>query len=123
MSSTLIELPDLNAYGSGMAKELFHPEIDQIDLSAVLDALSDPTRREIVAHLSVVGEDSCGAMSPFSSKTNLTYHLARLREAGVTRTRIDGARRLISVRADEIEQRFPGLLPAVLTAVKATDRG
>ncbi|SHF69954.1 DNA-binding transcriptional regulator, ArsR family [Kaistia soli DSM 19436] len=106
-----------------MAKELFHPDIDQIDLSAVLDALSDPTRREIVAYLSEVGEDSCGSMSPFSSKTNLTYHLARLRESGVTRTRIEGPRRLISVRAADIEQRFPGLLPSILTAVRAADPG
>ncbi|MBZ9937084.1 ArsR family transcriptional regulator [Mesorhizobium sp. BR1-1-16] len=121
MSSTLIELCYGSAYPSIMAKELLHPDIDQIDLSAVLDALSDPTRREIVAHLTEVGEDSCGSMNPFSSKTNLTYHLARLREAGVTRTRIDGARRLISVRAGDIEQRFPGLLPAVLTAVRAKE--
>jgi DNA-binding transcriptional ArsR family regulator len=123
MSSTLIELRDRSAYLPAMAKELLHPGIDQIDLSAVLDALSDPTRREIVAYLSEVGEDSCGSMNLLSSKTNLTYHLARLREAGVTRTRIDGARRLISVRADDIEQRFPGLLRAILAAVSDVERG
>ena len=105
-----------------MAKELFHPEVDQIDLSAVLDALSDPTRREIIAYLTRVGEDSCGAMAPFSSKTNLTYHLARLREAGVTRARIDGARRLISVRAADLDARFPGLLAAILAAIPAAER-
>lgn len=99
-----------------MAKELFHPETGQIDLSAVLDALSDPIRREIVAYLLKVGEDSCGSMNPLSSKTNLTYHLARLREAGVTRTRIEGPRRIISVRQQDLETRFPGLLGAIVSA-------
>lgn len=106
-----------------MARELFHPETEQIDLSAVLDALSDPIRRDIVAHLLATGEDSCGAMNPFSSKTNLTYHLARLREAGVTRTRIDGARRMVSVRAADLEQRFPGLLPAIVAAARRPAAG
>ena len=99
-----------------MAKELFHPLTEQIDLSAVLEALSDPTRRDVVQHLLRVGEDSCGATSAFAgmTKTNLTYHLAKLREAGITRARIDGARRMISVRYDDMQARFPGLLPAIL---------
>ncbi|MCX5567812.1 MULTISPECIES: ArsR/SmtB family transcription factor [Kaistia] len=99
-----------------MAKDLFHPLTEQIDLSAVLEALSDPIRRDVVQHLMKVGEDSCGATSAFSGlpKTNLTYHLAKLREAGVTRARIDGAKRMISVRFDDLEARFPGLLPAIL---------
>ena len=37
-----------NAYMTFMAKELHHPEREQIELSAVLEALSEPTRREIV---------------------------------------------------------------------------
>ena len=49
----------------------------------------------------------------------MTYHYVRLREAGLTRTRIAGAQRLITLRIDDIETRFPGLLPAVLAGARA----
>ncbi len=39
-----------------------------------------------------------------------------LREAGITRTHVVGARRYISLRRDDLEARFPGLLDAVLAA-------
>ncbi len=102
-----------------MAKELHHPTREQIDLSAVLDALSDPIRRQIVARLRHTGEEACSCFGEFASKTNLTYHAARLREAGVTRTRIDGPRRMISLRAADLEARFPGLLDAIVTGTEA----
>ena len=67
-----------------MAKEIHHPDRDQIDLSAVLEALSEPTRREIVLRLLEQGEAACQAFDGYAPKTNLSYHYARLREAGVT---------------------------------------
>ncbi|MDQ0469503.1 ArsR/SmtB family transcription factor [Labrys wisconsinensis] len=105
-----------------MAKEIFHPTTEQIELSAVLDALSDPIRRSIVLGLAEIGEQNCSSFNGLSAKTNLTYHYVRLREAGITRTRIEGAQRLISLRSDDLEQRFPGLLPAVLAGARAERR-
>jgi DNA-binding transcriptional ArsR family regulator len=105
-----------------MAKELHHPERDQIDLSAVLEALSEPTRRDIVLRLLREGESPCQASYDFAPKTNLSYHFARLREAGITRTRVTGPYRMISVRVDDLNARFPGLLDAVVAAVEATAR-
>lgn len=99
-----------------MAKEIYHPNIEQIDLSAVLDAMSDPTRRDIVLRLAEVGEENCSAFLDFGSKTNLTYHYGRLREAGITSTRVEGTQRLISLRLDDLEARFPGLMTAILAA-------
>ena len=97
-----------------------HPEIEEIDLARVMEALSDPTRLAIVAFLASLSggavEAQCGAFTCFGSKSNLTYHLARLREAGLTRTRIAGTARMISLRADDIDGRFPGLLAAVTAA-------
>ncbi len=40
-----------------------------------------------------------------------------LREAGVTRTRVDGTQRYIALRRDDLEARFPGLLDSILAAV------
>ncbi len=105
-----------------MAKELHHPDRDQIDLSAVLEALSEPTRRDIVRRLLNDGESPCQASSDFAPKTNLSYHLARLREAGITRTRVLGPYRMISVRVDDLNARFPGLLVAIVAAARAAAR-
>jgi DNA-binding transcriptional ArsR family regulator len=53
------------------------------------------------------------------SKATLSHHFRVLREAGLVRTRLDGRKRLLSLRADDLEARFPGLLDAVLTAKHA----
>lgn len=106
-------------YIHAMAKELLHPDRDQIDLSAVLEALSEPTRREIVMRLIEQGEAPCQAFEGYAPKTNLSYHYARLREAGVTRTRLAGPYRMISVRVDDLAARFPGLLDSIVQATRA----
>ena len=105
-----------------MAKEPQHPDRAQIDLSAVLEALSEPTRRQIVLHLVEQGEAACMAFGDHAPKTNLSYHFARLREAGVTRVRVDGPYRKISLRTDDLAARFPGLLDAVIAAARAEAR-
>jgi DNA-binding transcriptional ArsR family regulator len=101
-----------------MTKALHHPERDQIELASVLDALSDPIRLQVVKRLAAEGQCACSTFLDYGQKTNLTYHLARLREAGVTRARAEGAFRIISLRTDDLEARFPGLLTAILASVK-----
>jgi DNA-binding transcriptional ArsR family regulator len=100
-----------------MAKPLHHPDLDQIDLSSLLDALSDPVRRRIVRKLNEEKEMPCGSFGE-AAKSNLSYHYAKLREAGLTRTRIEGPYRYVSLRLDELETRFPGLVAAVLAAAE-----
>jgi DNA-binding transcriptional ArsR family regulator len=119
MGSISLELTVEMVYGRPMAKEIHHPDRDQIDLSAVLEALSEPTRREIVIRLLEQGEAPCQAFDGYAPKTNLSYHYARLREAGVTRTRLAGPYRMISVRVDDLAARFPGLLDSVVKASRA----
>jgi DNA-binding transcriptional ArsR family regulator len=101
-----------------MAREVRHPERDQIELSAVLEALSEPIRREIVLQLVEEGESACMAFDDCAPKTNLSYHFARLREAGITRVRIDGSYRKISLRTEDLEARFPGLLDTIIAAAR-----
>jgi len=93
-----------------------HPSVDQISLAAVLAVLGDPTRLAIVAHLARNEGTplSCGQFLDLGSKTNLSYHLAKLREAGVTHTEILGTSRLISLRRADLDSRFPGLLDSVI---------
>jgi DNA-binding transcriptional ArsR family regulator len=99
-----------------MAKELHHPNLAQIDLSVVLEALSEPIRRDIVLRLVEEGERACMAFGDCAPKTNLSYHFARLREAGITRVRSEGPYRKISLRTDDLAVRFPGLLEAIIAA-------
>lgn len=92
------------------------PAATALELPAILHALSDPARLAIVAALAAEGERRCGTFELGLSKATRSHHLRVLREAGLTRTRAEGTQRLVSLRRGEIDERFPGLLDAVLGA-------
>lgn len=98
---------------------LLHPATDQIDLANVLAVLGDPTRLAIVGYLARHEglEINCSRFLELGSKTNVSYHLAKLREAGVTRTEVRGTNRLVSLRRADLDQRFPGLLSSIIANV------
>lgn len=97
-----------------------HPTREQITLPGVLEALSDPTRLAMALMLAERrnAETVCGDFLSFGSKTNLSYHLAKMREAGVTRVRVEGTRRYISIRWEDLDARFPGLIDWLLNSAK-----
>lgn len=95
-----------------------HPDLADIALPAVLFALSDPARLELVRKLAVHGRltvAECHAADPSVPKSTFSHHLKTLREAGLVRNEPAGRQRTITLRRDEVEHRFPGLLAAVLT--------
>jgi DNA-binding transcriptional ArsR family regulator len=100
-----------------MSRSLRHPTRDQIELPMVLDCLSDPTRLAIVCvlarHEDAATELCCGDFNALSGKSNLAYHFAKLRESGLMLTRIVGTNRLMKLRREDLDARFPGLLDAV----------
>jgi DNA-binding transcriptional ArsR family regulator len=103
--------------------ELPHPPAETLDLAAVLAVLGDRTRLAIVRSLADAPLPlACGAFGGLGSKTKLSYHLAKLREAGVTRTEMRGTSRLISLRRAELDARFPGLLDSVLASAALRPR-
>lgn len=61
----------------------------------------------------------CGDFSGFSGKSNLAYHFMRLREAGLVMTRVKGTTRYMTLRRDDLEARFPGLLDTVIKSALA----
>lgn len=101
-------------------RELPQPPGDQIDLSRVLRALSDPTRRTILRAL-VAGPQPCSAFEVTIAKSTLSQHLKMLREAGLTHVRVDGRTHVTSLRAADIDARFPGLLEATGIRTPPTD--
>jgi DNA-binding transcriptional ArsR family regulator len=53
------------------------------------------------------------------SKSTCTHHFRVLREAGVIEQEVLGTARLNSLRREDLDARFPGLLDAVLEPVTA----
>jgi DNA-binding transcriptional ArsR family regulator len=99
-------------------EQLTHPDEVQIELAAVLHALSDPMRLRIVVALATGEERTCKSFELPVVKSTCTHHFRVLREAGVIRQRQEGTARLSSLRREELEARFPGLLDAVLAAIR-----
>lgn len=97
-----------------------HPTVAQLDLAAILGVLGDQTRLGIVAYLARHEGTAlaCGQFLDLGSKTNLSYHLAKLREAGITHTKIVGTSRLISLRRADLDSRFPGLLDSIIASAR-----
>jgi DNA-binding transcriptional ArsR family regulator len=98
--------------------DLDEPPAQEMTLAVVMAALSDPMRVAIVRELAVRGESACGAFELGISKATRSHHFKVLREAGLTHTRAEGTHRLVSLRRDVVDSRFPGLLDAVLAAAE-----
>lgn len=97
---------------------LAHPLREQLELAAVLHALSDPMRLKIVAELAADGgERTCNSFNLPIVKSTCTHHFKVLREAGLIHQRVLGTKRVSLLRRDDLEARFPGLLDAVLSSV------
>ncbi len=99
-------------------EKILHPSTDALDLATIMRTVGDPLRLEIVRMLADGREHSCNDMNrtlglPMSTGS---YHLRLLREAGVTRTRAEGTQRFISLRSEDLERRFPGLLDVLTRA-------
>ena len=100
---------------------LHHPAKDELELPAVLHALSDPQRLQIVRSLAeeYPAPRACGTFGLSVSKSTLTHHFRVLREAGVIEQRHEGTSKLNSLRREDLDERFPELLEAVLGSVPA----
>ena len=96
----------------------FQPTQSDIQLTAVLYALSDPVRLGIVHNLAENREQNCGSFNISIAKSTLSHHFKVLREAGVIETRLEGTHRFVSLRVGDLEARFPGLLPSILNATE-----
>jgi len=98
----------------------FHPPTDQITLAGLMHALSDPVRLGIVARLGDTDGEICGDIGEGFEvhKSTLSHHYRVLREAGVTLTSVEGRNRVVRLRRDDLEARFPGLLGPILAALE-----
>jgi DNA-binding transcriptional ArsR family regulator len=102
-------------------RPLLHPSIEDIKVEGILHALSDPVRVAIYAD--IVAQECSHNCSMFLNvsdkaipKSTLSQHFRALREAGLIRGERRGVEMHNTSRCAEIEQRFPGLLRAIVNA-------
>ena len=99
-----------------------HPDPSDVTLTAVLHALSDPARRRILrALVADAGAGGCGlacaaAAPPNLPRATMSNHYSVLRAAGLVRAERRGVEVIHTPRCAEMEQRFPGVVRAILTA-------
>ncbi|MEV0151998.1 MULTISPECIES: helix-turn-helix domain-containing protein [unclassified Nonomuraea] len=97
-------------------RRLPEPARESLTLAPVLHALSDPVRLELVRRAWDTPDSTCAVLAdgmdvPMSTLTN---HWRIMREAGLISMSVDGRHRRIRPRADDMSDRFPGLLEPIL---------
>jgi DNA-binding transcriptional ArsR family regulator len=104
-------------------RPLFHPSIEDVTVEAILHALSDPVR--VAIFIDIAGSNCSQTCSDFLHvsekaipKSTLSQHFKALREAGLIRGERHGVEMRNTSRCAEIDQRFPGLIPAIVNAHK-----
>ena len=114
---------------AGMSRPLSHPSSDDVTVEGILHALSDPVRVDIFARIAgSTCAQTCTAYLEATRnpvpKSTLSQHFKVLREAGLIHSERKGVEMHNLARCDEVNRRFPGLLPAIMNAHKAqTARG
>jgi DNA-binding transcriptional ArsR family regulator len=100
-------------------RDSLHPSADSMDLTAIFAALSDPTRLTILLRLAEADASvRCSDFTDLAAKSNLSYHFAKMREAGLVSMRSEGTSRFLALRSDEIEREFPGLLEQLIASAR-----
>ncbi|MCT4706753.1 helix-turn-helix domain-containing protein [Enterobacteriaceae bacterium H11S18] len=95
-----------------------HPEREQIRLENVLFALGNPLRLDIIRTLAEQGELACGNLRKDIAKSTMTHHWRVLRDSGVIWQRPQGRENLISLRREDLDAKFPGLLETLLRVMQ-----
>ncbi|WP_075027933.1 ArsR/SmtB family transcription factor [Streptomyces mirabilis] len=99
---------------SRTSSPLVHPDMEDFDLFKIMSALTDETRLTIVVTLAASPGLACSGFTQDVTPSVLTRHFRVLREAGVIRQHDVGTRRINTLRKEELDQRFPGLIDLAL---------
>jgi DNA-binding transcriptional ArsR family regulator len=100
---------------SSAMRNLPHPNPEDLKPADIFHALGDPIRIEIVKCLFSKGEQTCGNVAVPVSKSTASHHFRILREAGIIRMKASGPSYLNSLRRDELDARFPGLIDLIIS--------
>lgn len=95
------------------------PTRDALVLTDIMQAFSDPVRIAIVLRLTNEGALPCACFNLDLPKSTQSHHFRVLRESGIISTHRDGKALINTLRREDIEARFPGLLALVIAASPA----
>ena len=100
---------------------MFHPSVEDVTVEGILHALSDPVRAAMFADIATQGcSQTCSTFLTVGDKSipksTLSQHFNVLREAGLIRSERHGVEVRNTSRCAEIDERFPGLLKAIVNA-------
>ena len=95
-----------------------HPKPEDLALTRILNALAHPVRLAIVKRLADEGELTCGELGVDRPKSSMSHHFRILHEAGIIRTDIQSSIHMNSLRRNDLESRFPGLLDIILVEAR-----
>jgi DNA-binding transcriptional ArsR family regulator len=104
-------------------RPLIHPAAEDITVEGIMHALSDPIRVNIFTQIAnTANPQTCSAFLEVRDqvvpKSTLSQHFKALREAGLIRSERKGVEMHNLSRCVEIDERFPGLIPAIINAHK-----
>ncbi|NIH80290.1 ArsR/SmtB family transcription factor [Amycolatopsis viridis] len=103
-----------------------HPARDQIRIDGVLSALGHPVRLAAVRVLDGGGEHNCGSVLTelgIPAKSTMTHHWRVLRDAGVIIQEPSGRENLLTLRREDLDTRYPGLLDTILDGARTDETG
>ncbi|MET4783577.1 metalloregulator ArsR/SmtB family transcription factor [Glaciihabitans sp. UYNi722] len=93
-----------------------HPDLADVPLAGILSALGDPVRLKILRVL-LDGQEHLGPdFAVGIGQSTLSHHMRILRQAGIAQSVPRGTRCFVSLRREEVDAQFPGLLNAVARA-------
>lgn len=102
-------------------RKIKHPKLEQIELTDLMYALSDPARLEIVKALSCGSKtQTCSELNCDRPKSSMSHHFKILRESGLLETQIEGKEHKNSLRTAELEKKFPGLMKSILKVLQGS---
>ena len=100
--------------------DVVEPAAEDLQLPRVLAALAEPNRLATVQYVARSGESCCSEIIQEAglamTKSTFSHHLRILREAGVLTKRIQGTKGYTTLRKDDLDRRFPGLIDAIIDA-------
>lgn len=98
-----------------------HPKVSDIEFTDLMHALSDPARVDIVRKLDASKSQvlTCGELLGNRPKSSMSHHFKILRDSGIILTTIYGKEHQNRLRTAELDQRFPGLMKALLKALRS----
>ena len=109
-------------------RPLFHPSLEDITVEGILHALSDPVRAAIYADIAAQEcTHNCSMFLTVKRQSNSEVHPVAALQGAEGAGLIRGERRGVEMhnisRCAEIEERFPGLLKAIVNAHTIQSRG